>query len=238
MLRCLRFGVTIKKMQITKKSNQIYFGFKKQLCWDVSKNTNIMKNLLFGLIAIVMFTFAGNAQTSKKEWFTMMENSKFQIDKLLTKECPSGIPLNEFKNALILGKYTLSSNVQRSITQIYEPLRLYGEAFAIKHNLELRDESSLLFYGSLAPDSPMDDGAFILAVNSTPGITAAEVGNCALIAIGADALYSLAFSGASSWGAAAMTKAFTSVAKRFLGPIGVAIAVVSFGLCIAEQSTD
>ena len=197
-----------------------------------------MKNLLFGLIATVMLGFVGNAQISKKEWFKMIENSQFQIDNLLTKECPSGLQLNEFKNALILGKLALSSQAQRSITQIYEPLRLYGEAFAIKHNLELRDESSLLFYSSLEPDAPMDNGSIIVAVNSIPGLSWAEVGNCALVAIGADALYSLAFSGASSWGVAAMTKAFTSVAKRFLGPIGVAIAVVSFGLCIAEQSTD
>jgi hypothetical protein len=226
-----------RKLQIKFFINQPILAVKYK-CNKIGLIHKIMQKLLFGLIATVMFIFVGNAQTSKKDWFKMMENSKFQIDKLLTKECPSGMPLNEFKNALIMGKNALSSNAQRSITQIYEPLRLYGEAFAIKHNLELRDESSLLFYSSLEPDTPMGDGAIIVAVNSTPGLTWAEVGNCALFAIGADALYSLAFSGASSWGVAAMTQAFTSVAKRFLGPIGVAIAVVSFGLCIAEQSTD
>jgi hypothetical protein len=35
-----------------------------------------------------------------------------------------------------------------------------------------------------------------------------------------------------------MTKAFSSVAKRFLGPAGVAIAVITFGVCIHQKSLD
>jgi len=33
----------------------------------------------------------------------------------------------------------------------------------------------------------------------------------------------------------AMKKAFGAVAKRLLGPIGVALAVVSFGVCLASE---
>lgn len=55
---------------------------------------------------------------------------------------------------------------------------------------------------------------------------------CGLVALGMDALYALGASGASSWTWGAMKTAFKSVAKRFLGPIGVAVAVVSFGLCM------
>jgi hypothetical protein len=47
---------------------------------------------------------------------------------------------------------------------------------------------------------------------------------------GADALYSLSLSNASTWTYSAMKNAFKAVAKRFLGPIGVAVAVVSFGI--------
>lgn len=32
-----------------------------------------------------------------------------------------------------------------------------------------------------------------------------------------------------------MTKAFDAVGKRFLGPVGVAIAVVSFGVYLATE---
>ncbi len=56
--------------------------------------------------------------------------------------------------------------------------------------------------------------------------------HCALEALGLDALYALGSSQASAWTKAAMKKAFGAVAKRFLGPVGVAIAVVSFGLCL------
>ncbi|SDS53166.1 hypothetical protein SAMN05216503_3361 [Polaribacter sp. KT25b] len=57
---------------------------------------------------------------------------------------------------------------------------------------------------------------------------------CAIIGIGADAIWALGGSSSSSWGKAAMKRAFGAVAKRLLGPIGVAIAVGTFGICIAE----
>lgn len=55
---------------------------------------------------------------------------------------------------------------------------------------------------------------------------------CAIAAIGGDAAYALAHSGASSWTWSTMKSVFKGVAKRFLGPIGVAIAVVSFTTCM------
>ncbi|PTX58237.1 hypothetical protein C8N46_11713 [Kordia periserrulae] len=59
-----------------------------------------------------------------------------------------------------------------------------------------------------------------------------EVGRCAAYAIGADVLYSLGGGDSSKWTKKSIKKAFKAVAKRLLGPIGVAIAVVSFGLCL------
>lgn len=69
-------------------------------------------------------------------------------------------------------------------------------------------------------------------------ITAAEVGHCAAVAIGADVLWSLGSSSASAWSMAAIKRAFGAVAKRLLGPIGVAIAVVSFGICLYDAALD
>lgn len=57
---------------------------------------------------------------------------------------------------------------------------------------------------------------------------------CAAVAIGADVLWALGGSSAASWGILAMKKAFKAVAMRMLVPIGVAISVVSFGVCITE----
>ena len=56
-----------------------------------------------------------------------------------------------------------------------------------------------------------------------------------LAAIGADAIFSLG-SKSSKWTIKAISKAFGAVAKRFLGPIGVAIAVVTFVICIANAA--
>lgn len=49
-----------------------------------------------------------------------------------------------------------------------------------------------------------------------------------------DALWALGGSNAAAWTAAGMKTAFKAVAKRALGPIGVAIAVVRFGLYMGE----
>ncbi len=58
--------------------------------------------------------------------------------------------------------------------------------------------------------------------------------DCAMVALGIDALWALGGSNAAGWTRAGMKKAFGAVAKRALGPIGVAIAVVSFGLCMGD----
>ncbi|MFT6216925.1 MAG: hypothetical protein ACJAS3_003343 [Roseivirga sp.] len=57
-----------------------------------------------------------------------------------------------------------------------------------------------------------------------------------MIGIGADVLWALGTSNVCSWSQKALRKAFGTVAKknRFLGPIEVVIAVVSFGICIGE----
>ena len=55
---------------------------------------------------------------------------------------------------------------------------------------------------------------------------------CGLYALGGDALYALSQSTASTWTWGAMKSAFKIIAKKFLGPIGVAVAVISFGVCM------
>lgn len=59
-----------------------------------------------------------------------------------------------------------------------------------------------------------------------------QVGHCAMHALGVDILFSLGASSATVWSAVAIKSAFKTVAKRMLGPIGVAIAVVDFGFCM------
>lgn len=75
--------------------------------------------------------------------------------------------------------------------------------------------------------------SFFISSAQAKAPTWGEVKHCAAHALGVDVMFSLAFSGATSWTKAAMTKAFKTVAKRALGPIGVAIAVTDFSFCLA-----
>jgi hypothetical protein len=198
-----------------------------------------MKKIIFGLIATVFFCFNSTAQTNSKDWLTMMESYKNSVTSVLSKECPRNMNIENFRTSLILGEIKLSSKGLEEITNLTTPLINYGKEFAKKHKLELTDEASLIFYSSFSPDSPISDGNYQNQTNGSIGsVSWADVGNCAIAAIGADALFSLAFSSATSWSIAAVTTAFTSVAKRFLGPIGVAIAVVSFSLCLASAAAN
>lgn len=71
-----------------------------------------------------------------------------------------------------------------------------------------------------------------LPINYAYGYTWSEVGHCGMHALGVDILFSLGASTATVWSMVAIKAAFKTVAKRMLGPIGVAIAVVDFGLCM------
>lgn len=55
---------------------------------------------------------------------------------------------------------------------------------------------------------------------------------CAVEAIGGAALGALLQSNASTWSWPVISSTFKTVAKKFLGPIGVAVAVVTFGICM------
>ena len=193
-----------------------------------------MKNLVFGFIATVLFSFNSTAQTTSQDWLKIMESYKSSVSSILSKECPINMDVEKFRTSLILGENKLSSNGLAEITKLTSPLINYGKEFATKHKLELTDEASLIFYSSFSPDFVVTNGELIGARVGEPGLSGADLVNCALAALGADALYALAFSGASSWSMAALTTTFSGVAKRFLGPIGVGIAVVSFGICLHQ----
>jgi hypothetical protein len=70
---------------------------------------------------------------------------------------------------------------------------------------------------------------FVSQANAEPNFL-----TCGIAALGGDALYALAATDVSSWSWPLMKSAFKKVAQRFLGPIGVAIAVVSFTICMLD----
>ncbi len=61
-----------------------------------------------------------------------------------------------------------------------------------------------------------------------------DIGRCAAAALGVDLIYGLTDAGASAaWKRKALKKLFKKVATRILGPVGVAIAIAEFGICVA-----
>lgn len=59
-----------------------------------------------------------------------------------------------------------------------------------------------------------------------------DVGDCAIRAIGMDIFAGLGSSAIKTWGKAAIKKAFKVAAKKIVGPVGVAITVVEFAVCM------
>lgn len=70
-------------------------------------------------------------------------------------------------------------------------------------------------------------------INSAQALDWAQVGHCALHALGMDVIFSIGSSGLNTWSVWRIKAAFKKVAQRFLGPVGVAIAVADFGFCLA-----
>ncbi|KFF75609.1 hypothetical protein HX13_05705 [Chryseobacterium sp. P1-3] len=188
---------------------------------------------------------------TEDEYQQMMRNLRSDIDDILNETKPDNLTLQEYKIKLIDGKLFLPQSAQERILSSSQNLANYGRELASINDIDIdvNDDSEVLALGGLY--SPDDDlgktfTGFARIVSqtgstiqkSTNTLTWGEVGECAAVAIGADALWALGGSSAATWGAAALTRAFTAVAKRFLGPIGVAIAVVSFGVCIAQQAND
>jgi hypothetical protein len=70
----------------------------------------------------------------------------------------------------------------------------------------------------------------VFSLVATPAY--AQPGDCAMKSLGADFLFGVSGSSLKTWGKAAIKKAFKSVAKKMLGPIGALIAVVEFSYCM------
>jgi hypothetical protein len=77
-------------------------------------------------------------------------------------------------------------------------------------------------------------GSLNLLVQSTYAADMDDIINCGIIAVGADLIYALQGSNLKTWSKPLVKKAFKTVAQRALGPIGAAIAVVSFAVCLTS----
>lgn len=215
---------------------------------NLFKNFKKTKSYLASYLAfLVIFSSCNGEELFQQEetiaytnvsYKEMIFNLKSKIDLVLSESKPDDITLDEYKIKVLNGELKISKKQENKILTFSEKLSEYGKFLAKKNNIniDINDVSSTIALGGLY--SPEDN-------IKTKYIKVKQEGNlqskmnpfleCGIIAIGADALWALGGSSASAWTAAAMTKAFTAIAKRFLGPVGVAIAVVTFGVCLAQQ---
>ena len=178
---------------------------------------------------------------SSLQYQEMLVNLKENIDSVIAETKTNSLSLQEYKIKLLNGELSLTKNQDTKISELSSKLDRYGKYLAQKNNvqIDINDTSATLALGGLYSPEDNLDTKYEKFKTIKDNNLQAKIDNpwlkCAAIAIGADALWALGGSSASAWTAAAMTKAFTAVAKRFLGPIGVAIAVVSFGVCMASE---
>ena len=157
-------------------------------------------------------------------------------------------------------KYSENSNYtiqlsEAKVKQSLDPLvtqskqYLYSKGFTEQEIQEMlkennADETELvrLVVGITALENSAQNTASLLNINSfgsfglfaTPAYAQSieQVGDCALKALGADFLFAARGSAIKTWGKAAIKKAFRAIAQKVLGPVGVGIAVITFGYCM------
>ena len=220
-----------------------------------------MKKTLLILLTIFLFSCqkednainTNDSLLSQKAYYTMLKDINFQFEIILNESKPKDLSIEEYKTALISGKIGLSSSQQNKILNATKPLIDYSNTLTKINSLSIDDLGSKIALGGMYSPNDNLNSKFnaksfqayneslksnALNAKQIMRIDGGEVLDCALAAIGADALFAFGGSTATAWTAAAVTKAFSAVAKRFLGPVGVAIAVVSFGICISHESLD
>lgn len=192
---------------------------------------------------------------SQKAYYIMLRDINKQFDLILNESKPKDISLSEYKMELISGKIGLPITQQNKILNATKPLIDYSSKLAKINSIPLDDLSSKIAFGGLyAPDDNLNSKynensfkvdnklsitkSYASNTKQVMKIDANDVLDCALTALGADVIYALDASSYAAWTSAAMSKAFSTIAKRFLGPVGVAIAVVTFGICIAHESNN
>ena len=72
-------------------------------------------------------------------------------------------------------------------------------------------------------------------ISSAYAVTWGDAGDCALKALGADALFSLGKSSLKTWSKIAIKRAMKSVAKYFTGGVGVLITIGEFTYCMLHK---
>jgi len=139
----------------------------------------------------------------------------------------------------------VSSGENKSSMSRYDLTPELGDTSKTKIYIDIED--SLKLVGVTTPRQILDlvayDGAVISLINDgfykdsrivSEENSRADLKNCAMEALGLDVIAMLSQSNAKKWAKKAIKKAFKAVASKFLGPVGAAIAIIDFSICMAK----
>ena len=193
--------------------------------------------------------------TDQASYNVMIKNLNTNIDQVLNETKPTNLSLKEYKTKVMNGSLKISKIQEKRIMEASKPLIDYGTALAIKNNINVDDiESTIALGGLYGPNDNLqtkysknpfmfDRGLPVYKSNSIGGhiaqveLTESEAYSCFIEAIGFD-LGFVSSGIVATWSTTAIIKAFTTIAKRAIGPIGVAIAVTTFSYCIYQEIND
>lgn len=198
---------------------------------------------------------------SQKEYVKMLKDINIQYEQILNESKPKNLSISEYKKALVTGKIELTLGQQNRMLNATKPLIDYSTKLAKINSVKIDDLESLIALGGMySPNDNLNtkynENSFKLANFSTNSLsTKTTLGiytketlqfdidrqqliECALEALGISAFWAFSGSSISTWTVKAATKAFSAAAGKFLGPLGVSIAVVSFGYCVYQNVND
>lgn len=198
---------------------------------------------------------------SQKEYVTMLKDINTQYEQILNESKPKNLSISEYKKALVTGKIELTLGQQNRMLNATKPLIDYSTKLAKINSLKIDDLESLIALGGMySPNDNLNtkynENSFKMTGSSTNSLSTIttlgistketlqfdinrqELLECAFEALGMSALWAFSGSNLSTWTVKTATKAFSAAAGKFLGPLGVSIAVVSFGYCIYQHGND
>ena len=196
-----------------------------------------------------------SAPTDQASYNAMIKSLNTKIDLVLNETKPIYLDLNEYKIKLLNGSLKISKNQENKIMEASKPLIDYGTSLAIKNNIQIDEiESTIALGGLYGPNDNLqtkysknpfmfNKGLPVYKSNSIGGniaqveLTESEAYSCFIEAIGFD-LGFVSSGILATWSTTSIIKAFTTIAKRAIGPIGVAIAVTTFSYCIYQEIND
>lgn len=231
MIFIILFGSSCKKENPNyisdKMTNESHFTMIKNVNQNIDQVLIETKPTKMSLQEYKLELLSGKIPLPKNQQHKILEIISPIVEYGRNLAIDYNIDQNDLSSVIALGSLTqsvsLGTNLSERTFNSNRNLAVIGETHE-KINSALSSPNDAI----APPDNPIIEGA----------LTWTEVGDCVISAIGFDVIWSVAPATGTSWTIAALRTTFTNIAKRFLGPVGVAIATVSFAYCLYQHTYE